>query len=497
MKAFSTTIFYFLFSLSTYAQNSEAFLRQQYQASQQIVSKSFKDYFNQNVNHIYSLKEDQFISVVDSLRYGFQRGLTEYKAQVKDKEYVENEEISILFFFDKLILDYPYFHEINTGERLTLSPAVQKRLDKNLIHLNNPKLLNHDDVKQYIIGFLRHQSSIELQKPAYKKSDNKRLVSTLTLLPKYFTNKACWEYWNYYFLNYHLEEFGVKNLEEPIKKFHSFVKDSNYVKRIDSLYTNGMNQRKNHLIKPYKIVDSYKLDMHLFLPEGEVTSKKRPAIVYFNGGGWTQGNPEWSFYNCAGNAKEGWVAVTVEYRLADRHNTTPFEAVMDARSAIRWLRKHANEYGIDTNRIAATGNSAGGHLALATVMADKWNEKTDALSISAAPNVLLINSGVYDLMGDANTRWIAKDLQDKNLIKEISPLHLIKPGLPPMLLIHGTDDRNVPYSTAKAFADAMKNSNNDFEFQTLEGAPHFIWYDERYASKVSALRYEFLKKHGY
>jgi acetyl esterase/lipase len=496
MKIFSTTIFYLLFSLCTFAQNSEAFLRQQYQAGQQMVSKSFREYFNQNVNHIYSLKEERFISVVDSLRNNFQIGLTEYKAKVKDKEYVEDEELGILFFFDKLILDYPYFHEINTGEKITLTPAVQKRLNKNLIHLNNPKLLNHDDVKQYIIGFLRHQSSIELQKPVYKKSDNKRLVSTLALLPKYFTNKACWEYWNYYFLNYHLEEFGVKNLEEPVKKFYSFVKDSNYVKRIDSLYNDGMNQRNNHLIKTYKIVDGYKLDMHLFLPEG-TANKKRPAIVYFNGGSWTQGNPEWSFYSCADYAKKGWVAVTVEYRLADRHNTTPFEAVMDAKSAIRWLRKHASEYGIDTNRIVATGNSAGGHLVLATAMADKWNEKTDDISINSAPNLLLVNSGVYDFIGDGNTTWISKDLKDKNTVKEISPLHLIRKGLPPMLLLHGTEDRSVAYSTAKAFADAMKNTSNDFEFQTLEGAPHHIWYDRKYSSKVLALRDAFLEKHGY
>jgi acetyl esterase/lipase len=497
MKTFVNTILSFLFSIHLFAQNSEAFLRQQYQAGQQVVSKNFREYFYPHANAIYSLKEDQFISVVDSLRNSFQKGFTEYKAQVKDKEYVESEEIGIQFFFDKLILDYPYFHEINTGEKLSPSPSVQKRLDKNLIHLNNPKLLNHDDVKQYIIGFLRHQSSIELQKPIYKKSDNKRLLSTLALLSKYFTNKACWEYWNYHYLNYHLEEFGVKNIEDAIKKFHSFVRDSNYLKKIDSLYSDGIKQRNNHLIKTYKIVDGYKLDLHLFLPEGEAPAKKRPVIVYFNGGSWTQGNPEWSFYSCAEYAKKGWVAATVEYRLADRHNTTPFEAVMDARSAIRWLRQHANEYGIDTNRVVATGNSAGGHLALATAMADKWNEKTDDLSNSSVPNLLLINAGVYDFVGDGNTTWVTKDLKDKNTVKEISPLHLIRRGLPPMLLLHGTEDRSVPYSTAKAFADAVKTTSNDFEFQTLEGAPHVIWYDRRYALRVSALRNEFLMKHGY
>ena len=152
MKAFIKTLFCLFISFYSFAQNSEAFLRQQYQASQQVVSKNFKEYFNQNANSIYSLAEEQFILVVDSLRNSFQTGLTDYKARVKDKEYVENEETGIRFFFDKLILDYPYFHEINTSEKLTLSSASQKRLDKNLIYLNNPKLLNQDDVKQYIIS---------------------------------------------------------------------------------------------------------------------------------------------------------------------------------------------------------------------------------------------------------------------------------------------------------------------------------------------------------
>ncbi len=99
------------------------------------------------------------------------------------------------------------------------------------------------------------------------------------------------------------------------------------------------------------------------------------------------------------------------------------------KSAIRWLRQHANEYNIDTNRIIASGNSAGGHLIVATALVDNWNEKTDDLSYSPVPNVLLVNSGVYDL-NDDNTTWIRQGLrdrnQDENLVKEISPNYLIK-----------------------------------------------------------------------
>ena len=175
----------------------------------------------------------------------------------------------------------------------------------------------------------------------------------------------------------------------------------------------------------------------------------------------------------------------------------PFAAVMDAKSAIRWLRKYAADYNIDTNKIVASGNSAGGHLALCTALVKNWNEKTDDLGFSPVPNVLLINSGVYDLT-DRNTAWIRKDIKDKDLVKEISLDFLIKKNMPPTLIIHGTDDQSVPYSTAKTFVDDItKTGNNKIEFRSLTGAGHFIWSDPKYAPEVLRFRSEFLTKLGY
>ncbi len=93
--------------------------------------------------------------------------------------------------------------------------------------------------------------------------------------------------------------------------------------------------------------------------------------------------------------------------------------------------------------------------------------------------------------------WITKDLKDKAIVKEISPNYLVKKEMPPTLFIHGTNDMNVPYSTAKMFEAKMKNANNDFEFHTLEDARHFFWYDEKFSEQVSRIRKEFLKKYGY
>jgi len=487
-------------SLNGFGQlQNEGSFRNEYLSRLKVISNQFTNAYYANRAKIYSLPETEFLKKIDSLKAPFDRELARYKIlyQTADAQFIADEHRDIEYFFDRIIQDYPYFHNTYTSKRVTLSKAVQKKLDKHLADFNNPALLKSNDVKAYIEGFLRHKSSAEVEKAIYKQSDNKRLEAHLNLIPKYFASQECKDFWQYYYIRAHLEDWGSKHLGSIVSNFLSASKNENYKKTIDSIYTESVKSRNDHLIKTYKTIDGYNLDIHIFLPDSAHKSTKSPVMVYFSGGSWTKGNPEWAFYSCADYAKRGWVAVSVEYRLADRHETTPFEAVKDARSAIRWLRMNAAHYNIDTNRIVVSGNSAGGHLALTTALAHEWNESTDNLYYNASPNLLLINSGVYNLYSEDATDWITRDLKDKSLVKKISPLHLLKSGLPPMLIIHGTNDQSVDYSTAKTFAEEMRKSGNDFEFHSLEGAPHHIWFDRRYSGKVSALRKEFLKKYGY
>ena len=171
---------------------------------------------------------------------------------------------------------------------------------------------------------------------------------------------------------------------------------------------------------------------------------------------------------------------------------------MDAKSAIRWLRENANQYNIDPERIIASGNSAGGHLVLASALVENWNEKTDNLNFSCVPNVLLVNSGVYDLTEENS--WYRAGLrrrgQDENLVHEISPNYLAPKKLPPTLIIHGTNDRNVPFAEAKEFVKRMNISGNNIVFEVLEGAGHYIWWG-KYGKQVAKIRATYLKDIGY
>ncbi|MDB4796380.1 alpha/beta hydrolase fold domain-containing protein, partial [Akkermansiaceae bacterium] len=108
------------------------------------------------------------------------------------------------------------------------------------------------------------------------------------------------------------------------------------------------------------------LKLHVFNPEGHKASDSRPAIVFFFGGGWNGGSPKQFYPHSEHLASLGMVAISAEYRVKSRNKTTPMECVKDGNSAIRWVRSHAKELGINPDMIAAGGGSAGGHVAAAT-----------------------------------------------------------------------------------------------------------------------------------
>lgn len=474
-------------------------LRTAYKAEMKAASNKFSQAYYPNKAVIYSLTESRFIKKMDSLQQLFLSVTNKYSAifQKVDATFIPAEKKDIAYFFDRMLLDYPYFHEIHTGKVVQLSNASRLQLKQHEKDFNDPAMLASKDFQQYIQAFLRHQSTVELRKASYKKSDNKRLDASLNIIPRYFTNQQCREYWQYHYLLAHLDNWGSKNIAAAVRSFMATCQNTRYTHIIDSVYTESANAYKGHLIKTYKTVEGLTLDLHIFLPDTSYQYTKRPVMVYFSGGSWTEGTPEWDFYNCENYAKKGWVAVSVEYRVADRFETTPSEAVKDARSAIRWLRQHAGAYNIDTSRIVASGNSAGGHLVLATALSTEVNERSDNLRFSPVPNLLLVNGGVYNLFADESTDWISRRLKNKKAVTQLSPLQLLRKGIPPVLIIHGTNDQSVDFASAKVFAEQMKQLENELEFHALEGAPHYIWYDRRFSGKVSTIRKDFLKKYGY
>lgn len=470
-------------------------VRQKYLAEQKKLGRAFSDDFYPKFSVYYSLSEKDFVARIESARSAFDALLKEYGKSF-DVKFVEAQQAEIKYYFDKLILDYPSNHHTYSGKKVSLSSKMSGKLQKNLADFNKPELLTNSDFTEYARAFLSYRVDSEIKKPVYRNQDNQRLNAVWRIIPSLFTNQQTINFWKYDYLSKHIDNLGIKNIGGIYEDFKATCRNPTYLSKVNHLYNADWQGRQGHLAKTYKTVGSVDLDVHLFLPDSSSNNKPRPVIVFFHGGSWSEGKPDYFFEACRRYAQKGWVAAAIEYRLSARHNTLPFAAVMDAKSAIRWLRKNADELDIDTGKIIASGNSAGGHLVLATALADKWNEMTDDLRFSSVPDVLLVNAGVYDLT-DERTAWIGRDLKDKNLVKEISPNHLVKKNLPPTLLIHGTADRNCPYSTAEYFKSEMDKASDSVKLYSLEGAGHFIWFDPKFVGQVSKVRDDFLRELGF
>jgi acetyl esterase/lipase len=163
------------------------------------------------------------------------------------------------------------------------------------------------------------------------------------------------------------------------------------------------------------------------------------------------------------------VAISAEYRVKNRHGTTPFECVADGKSAIRWVRANAARLGVNPNKIVAGGGSAGGHVAACTGVIDGLDEENEDRNISSKPNALVLFNPAVDLVELSKKRRSDKRF---NRVKEISPLQHIKKGVPPCIIFHGTADRTVPFESVERFSKAMKEVGNVCRLVPFEGKGH-------------------------
>jgi acetyl esterase/lipase len=219
----------------------------------------------------------------------------------------------------------------------------------------------------------------------------------------------------------------------------------------------------------YKSIDGIDLRLHVFGSEPEMAAK--PAIVFFFGGGWMQGSVMQFVPHSRHLAERGMVAVVADYRVFMRHRTNPFAAMRDANSAIRWLRQNARQLGIDPQRIAAAGGSAGGHLAAATAVLDGFQESGEKLAVSSKPNALVlfhpaVNTG--ELRDSSNSEIDRFEGRGE----EASPFHNLKAGLPPTMIVHGMADTTVPYSHVARYCLAMEELGDTCQLFGYPDATH-------------------------
>jgi acetyl esterase/lipase len=236
----------------------------------------------------------------------------------------------------------------------------------------------------------------------------------------------------------------------------------------------------------------------------------QPTLVFYHGGGWIGGTKEASFMSIMPWLEMGWNVVNVEYRMA-RVALAP-AAVEDALCALRYVVAQAKTYNVDTNKIVVSGESAGGHLALAVGMIPTTAGFTSVCagggftgSEMAVPKVAaIINwygiTDLNDMLNGENARsyavqWLGSAANRDALAKSVSPITYVRSGLPPILSIQGDADPIVPYSQNVRLRDALTKAGASNELFTIPGGGHGNFKADERTKAYVKIR-EFLMKNG-
>jgi acetyl esterase/lipase len=240
---------------------------------------------------------------------------------------------------------------------------------------------------------------------------------------------------------------------------------------------------KDARVETYRKVGATELKLWIF---GESDPKvPKPAIVFFFGGGWNSGSPGQFEEQARHFVKRGMIAITADYRVKSRHGVQVVECVKDAKAAIAWVRENARRLGIDPSKIAASGGSAGGHLAAATGTISGFgsDERPNAM-ILFNPASTLAPIGDWNPPASAGARVGTERLGAEAQV--ISPAHHIGAHTPPTLILHGKADTTVPYASVVAFESEMKKAGRPCKLVGYEGAGHgFFNRGEDYAKTLA------------
>ncbi len=236
----------------------------------------------------------------------------------------------------------------------------------------------------------------------------------------------------------------------------------------------------------YKKTDQKELKIFIHFPADWKPTDTRPAMVFFFGGGWVKGNPGQFQRQAEYFASRGLVTARADYRL----NIGPTLAVEDAKSAIRFVRAHAKELGIDPSRIVGSGGSAGGHLAAATTLCPGIDAAGEDTTISSQPNAMVLFNPVMDMRQLAE-RFTLTPAQ----ASAISPNVFESKDSPPCIMFFGSEDQLAAY--ARDYIAASKKLGNRAELYIAPGQKHGFFNTSPWTEATAKQADQFLATLGY
>jgi acetyl esterase/lipase len=208
-----------------------------------------------------------------------------------------------------------------------------------------------------------------------------------------------------------------------------------------------------------------------------------PAIVCIHGGGWVRGDRKQLTQTVEALARSGFVAVTIDYRLApEYHFPAPIE---DCKTAVRWLRANAKDYRIDTDRIGVVGFAAGAHLACLLGVTGRddglegsggnaeQSSRVQAVASFFGPTDLAWPHWNKEVVEGNLVPLLGGTLKEKpELYRKASPLTYARKDAPAFLFFHGTEDQTIPLEQSERFATKLHDLGNTAILVKVEGEGH-------------------------
>ena len=251
----------------------------------------------------------------------------------------------------------------------------------------------------------------------------------------------------------------------------------------------------------YLLASNYEVKLDVYQRRG--ATSPQPTLIFFHGGFWAGGSKEASLMSLIPWFEMGWNVVNVEYRLA-RVALAP-AAVEDCMCALRFVAAHADTYHVDTNRLVVTGESAGGHLALAVGMIPESVGLAKECAGAPLPKVAAVINwyGVTDVadvvdgphQANLAIQWMGGQPNWEEIARRVSPLTYVRVGLPPILSIQGDADPTVPYQHSVRLHEALSKVNVPNQLLTIPGGKHGGFTPEE-RTKIFVTIREFLAKNN-
>lgn len=218
----------------------------------------------------------------------------------------------------------------------------------------------------------------------------------------------------------------------------------------------------------YDTFDNVKMDLNLYYPENKDKDVKRGIVVFFFGGGWSGGTVKQFEPQAKELVRLGMAAALPSYRVLSRDGTPIEVAIQDAIYCVGHLYEHADEYGIDRDKIVLSGGSAGAHIALSSVLLDTFIP--EKFQYKDKIKGLLLCNPVLDAVQFAERAEAIKKSSYSPI--DISPIHHIRKDMPDTVIFQGTIDQTVPVEKAREYAENVRQIGNECKLVEYDGCGH-------------------------